>query len=43
MSHPGKDVRRKVMTAFNVWLGIDHESYSIVERTITMLHNASLL
>ncbi len=43
MSHPGKDVRKQVLSAFNVWLDIDDEAYGIIDGTIAMLHNASLL
>ncbi|KAM5477765.1 geranylgeranyl pyrophosphate synthetase [Microsporum canis] len=40
---PGKEIRRKLLDAFNVWLKVDEESCEIIARTITMAHNASLM
>ncbi|MCJ1258919.1 hypothetical protein MMC24_006753 [Lignoscripta atroalba] len=43
LSNPGKDIRKQVLSAFNVWLQADDESCEIINRAISMLHNASLL
>lgn len=43
MERPGKNFRRQVLAAFNVWLQVDEVSFNIVDRVIGMLHNASLL
>ncbi|GIK04591.1 geranylgeranyl pyrophosphate synthetase [Aspergillus viridinutans] len=41
--HPGKDIRRQLITAFNVWLQVPLESLSIITKVVGMLHTASLL
>lgn len=41
--HPGKDVRRQLIQAFNSWLQVPPESLAIIDRVVTMLHTASLL
>ncbi|KAH1655921.1 farnesyltranstransferase [Aspergillus fumigatus] len=41
--HPGKDIRRQLITAFNVWLQVRPESLSIITKVVGMLHTASLL
>jgi geranylgeranyl diphosphate synthase, type III len=40
---PGKDVRSKLMAAFNQWLCIPEEKLEIIKRVVMLLHNASLL
>ncbi|KAF2858416.1 geranylgeranyl diphosphate synthase 1 [Piedraia hortae CBS 480.64] len=42
-SHPGKDIRSKMISAFNVWLQVPAPSLAIITRVIGMLHTASLL
>ncbi|KAK9464807.1 isoprenoid synthase domain-containing protein [Lipomyces arxii] len=42
-SHPGKDIRRVCVDAFNYWLEVPEPSLEIISRTIAMLHTASLL
>ncbi|KAK9449828.1 isoprenoid synthase domain-containing protein [Limtongia smithiae] len=42
-SHPGKDLRRVFVDAFNFWLKVPAESVEIITRAIAMLHTASLL
>lgn len=42
-AHPGKDVRTKMIAAFNVWLQVPPEQLQIITKVITMLHSASLL
>ena len=39
----GKNVRSQLLSAFNVWLQVDEKSYSVIDKVIGMLHNASLL
>ncbi|KAJ5301355.1 hypothetical protein PENANT_c023G04803 [Penicillium antarcticum] len=41
--HPGKDVRRQLIQAFNSWLQVPPESLVIITKVVTMLHTASLL
>lgn len=41
--HPGKDVRRQLIEAFNSWLQVPPESLAIITKVVTMLHTASLL
>jgi geranylgeranyl diphosphate synthase type 3 len=43
ISHSGKDIRKQVLAAFNVWFDIDPTSLDIINRVVGMLHNASLL
>ncbi|KUL88648.1 hypothetical protein ZTR_05132 [Talaromyces verruculosus] len=40
---PGKDIRKQMIAAFNVWLKVPEQSLEIITRVIAMLHNASLL
>ncbi|EUC40524.1 hypothetical protein COCMIDRAFT_108587 [Bipolaris oryzae ATCC 44560] len=42
-SKSGKNFRRKFMSALNVWLGIDQESFDTISHVIELLHNSSLL
>ncbi|QDS74816.1 hypothetical protein FKW77_002380 [Venturia effusa] len=42
-SHTGKDIRTQILHAFNVYLKIDPDHLSTINRAIGMLHNASLL
>ena len=39
----GKDIRPKLLKAFNVWLNVPDEKVKIIGDIIQMLHNASLL
>ncbi|OJJ49930.1 hypothetical protein ASPZODRAFT_1071643 [Penicilliopsis zonata CBS 506.65] len=41
--HPGKDVRRQLIQAFNAWLQVPPESLEIINKVVGMLHTASLL
>ena len=43
ISHPGKDIRKQMIAACNIWLQVDCESLDIVGESVSMLHNASLL
>ena len=40
---PGKDIRSKLISAFNKWLQISEEKLQLVREITKMLHNASLL
>ncbi len=41
--HPGKDIRKQFISAFNAWLKVPEESLAIITRVVGMLHTASLL
>ena len=41
--HPGKDVRKQLIAAFNAWLKVPEESLAIITSVVGMLHTASLL
>lgn len=42
-NHPGKDIRKQLIAAFNAWLRVPDESLAIITKVIGMLHTASLL
>ncbi|KAG2219849.1 hypothetical protein INT45_000736 [Circinella minor] len=42
-AHPGKDVRTKMIAAFNVWLQVPEKDLLVITKVIGMLHSASLL
>lgn len=42
-SHPGKDIRTQLITAFNKWLEVPSSSLRIITGVVTMLHTSSLL
>ncbi len=41
--HPGKDIRKQLIAAFNAWLKVPEESLIIITKVVGMLHTASLL
>jgi len=41
--HPGKDIRKMLIEAFNEWLEVPPESIDIITKVVGMLHTASLL
>ena len=43
MTNSGKEIRTRMIDAFNVWLDVPKEELSAIERVVSMLHNASLL
>ncbi|KAL8653121.1 MAG: hypothetical protein Q9226_003974 [Calogaya cf. arnoldii] len=43
LSQPGKDIRKQLLAACNFWLDIDESALTTIGRSISMLHNASLL
>ncbi|CAO1631662.1 unnamed protein product [Parajaminaea phylloscopi] len=42
-SRPGKEIRSKLIDAFNYWLQVPEEQLGKVRKVVAMLHNASLL
>ncbi|KAI5370153.1 Putative polyprenyl synthetase, isoprenoid synthase domain superfamily [Septoria linicola] len=42
-SHPGKDIRSQLISAFNEWLQVPASSLAVITRVVAMLHTASLL
>ncbi|KAL2855830.1 isoprenoid synthase domain-containing protein [Aspergillus pseudoustus] len=43
LQHPGKDLRRQMIHAFDAWLKVPPDSLAIITKVIAMLHTASLL
>ncbi|GAA5801117.1 hypothetical protein HPULCUR_006559 [Helicostylum pulchrum] len=43
LSHPGKDIRTKLISAFNLWLNVPKDILDVINKAIGMLHNASLM
>ena len=41
--HPGKNMRKSLIKAFNAWLKVPEESLAIITKVVGMLHTASLL
>ncbi|ORZ19709.1 geranylgeranyl pyrophosphate synthase [Absidia repens] len=42
-AHPGKDIRSKMIEAFDLWLKVPEKDLKVITRVIEMLHSASLL
>jgi len=42
-AHPGKDIRKQFIGAFNEWLEVPPESIEVITKVVGMLHTASLL
>ncbi|QRW12838.1 farnesyl-diphosphate synthase [Ceratobasidium sp. AG-Ba] len=42
-SNPGKDMRSRLIEAFNYWLKIPKEDLEVIAHVVSMLHNASLM
>ncbi|KAK4506667.1 hypothetical protein PRZ48_000399 [Zasmidium cellare] len=42
-SHPGKDIRSQMISAFNAWLQVPSASLEVITRVVSMLHTSSLL
>jgi hypothetical protein len=42
-ANPGKEVRTKLIDAFNAWLDVPDTDLEVIRRIVRMLHNASLL
>ncbi|KAI9253171.1 geranylgeranyl pyrophosphate synthase [Sporodiniella umbellata] len=43
ISHPGKDIRSKLIAAFDLWLNVPKDALEKITNTIGMLHTASLM
>ncbi|KAA8902589.1 isoprenoid synthase domain-containing protein [Sphaerosporella brunnea] len=43
VSCPGKDVRKQLIYAFNVWLQVPEDVLEVISNVVAMLHTASLL
>ena len=41
--HPGKNIRKQLIAAFNTWLKVPEASLAIITKVVGMLHTASLL
>lgn len=41
--NPGKEIRSKLIDAFNLWLEVDKDDLVVITKVVRMLHNASLL
>ncbi|KAF9260428.1 terpenoid synthase [Marasmius fiardii PR-910] len=42
-SNPGKDMRGRLIEAFNLWLKVSPEKLAVIARIVNMLHAASLM
>ncbi|ORX39577.1 farnesyltranstransferase [Kockovaella imperatae] len=42
-ANPGKEVRTKLIDAFNAWLRVPEQDLKVITTVVRMLHNASLL
>lgn len=42
-AHPGKDIRKQLIAAFNEWLEVPVASIEVITKVVGMLHTASLL
>lgn len=43
LDHPGKDIRKQFIAAFNQWLKVPEDSLAIITKVVSMLHTSSLL
>ena len=42
-SNPGKEIRGKLIDAFNVWLNVPADKLQVIAKIVNMLHAASLM
>ncbi|WVQ76939.1 hypothetical protein IAR50_006618 [Cryptococcus sp. DSM 104548] len=42
-TNPGKEIRSKLIAAFNLWLDVSPADLEVITKVVRMLHNASLL
>jgi len=42
-SNPGKEIRGKLIEAFNVWLDVPPSKLKVIGKVVNMLHAASLM
>ncbi|KAL4895893.1 isoprenoid synthase domain-containing protein [Aspergillus ambiguus] len=43
LQHPGKDIRRQLINAFDAWLQVPPDSLAVINKAVAMLHTSSLL
>jgi geranylgeranyl diphosphate synthase type 3 len=43
ISHPGKDIRRKLIDGFNLWLNVPADKLGLIANIVNILHTASLM
>ncbi|KAI1284015.1 isoprenoid synthase domain-containing protein [Xylaria sp. FL0933] len=43
LNQPGKDIRTKLIKAFNVWLDVPKDTLDVISNVVAMLHTSSLL
>jgi len=43
LAHPGKEIRSKLIDAFDHWLKVPKDKLIIITKVVEMLHTASLL
>lgn len=43
LAYPGKDIRKQLIDAFNVWLHVPEDVLKVISNVVAMLHTASLL
>ncbi|MCJ1474390.1 geranylgeranyl pyrophosphate synthetase [Lambiella insularis] len=43
VDQPGKNIRRQLISAFNIWLKVPEKSLAVITEVVGMLHTASLL
>ncbi|KAL0076795.1 geranylgeranyl pyrophosphate synthetase [Phycomyces blakesleeanus] len=43
LSQPGKSVRTKLISAFNLWLNVSEDTLKAITKVVEMLHTASLM
>jgi geranylgeranyl diphosphate synthase type 3 len=42
-SNPGKEIRGKLIEAFNLWLNVPADKLLVISKVVNMLHAASLM
>jgi len=42
-SSPSKEIRTKLIEAFNLWLNVPTDRLQLISKVVNMLHNASLM
>jgi geranylgeranyl diphosphate synthase type 3 len=42
-SNPGKEIRGKLIEAFNIWLNVPPKRLQVIAKIVNMLHAASLM
>lgn len=42
-ANPGKEIRGKLIEAFNLWLEVPPAELSVIAKIVNMLHTASLM